>query len=85
MKLDIQPILENAKALIEVEVKKVIEAKCDAAVDAAVDVAIEEIKKLVPDWADVMAEGAKPQLKAKLEPVIKAQLLGLADQISDKV
>lgn len=69
---------EKIKALIEVELEKLIEAKSDAVVSAL----LAELAKAIPGKLDDLAlEAVKPQLL----PVIKAELLKQVEKISEEV
>jgi len=71
MALDLSGLLP----VIEVEIKKFIEAESDKVVDAALDA----LKKAFPgNWDDLAIEAAK----AAVEKAVKAGLLSLADKIS---
>lgn len=69
---------DKVKALVEVELEKLIEAKSND----LVSLALAELAKAIPGQLDdVMIEAVKPMLL----PVVKAELLKLVEQISKDV
>ena len=68
---------EQILAAIEVAVEKAIESKSDEVVDQL----LLKIEEKTPGWLDALIEGKKAEIKAAL----KAELLKLAEKISDKV
>lgn len=68
---------ENALAGIEIALEKAIEAKSDEVVEQI----ILKIEEKTPGWLDALIEGKKEEIKV----AIKAELLKLAEKISDKV
>lgn len=71
----------NLGDLVKMEVEKAVKAAVEAHSDQMMTVLLEELKKVTPELVDVVIDTAKP----KMLPIVKAELLKLADKISDQI
>lgn len=78
LKEKLQVILEEALAKLEVVAEELIEAHADETVEQV----LVELKAKIPGMVDDVVIDA---IKGAIKPLIKAQFLKLAEQISPKV
>lgn len=71
-------LAEQIKMLVETQVKAVVEKECDKVTDAL-------LQKIVDIRPGGIEDAVVLALKPQIQPLVKAELLKLADKISDQV